>query len=530
MKKMAGLILGILISLSAETLISDDFESGTGNWTLTGNWGLEEGVSVSGSYSLSESPAGNYTADEVTSAQWAVPVDLSTSEYATVVFWANYALEDGFDYMYFEISYDNGFSWNRIKSWTGDSGKEWSQETVFPISSYNGPAVFRFLFRSDESVESRGMNIDDIFFYSKPESHDTFGFHVGPEFYEVPYGVYESYIEVDDYDGIDSVFVEYSVNFSETYTRINAVYAGSNVWNFTIPEVEPAGNFIEYHFRLVESSEEHLVAISGSYIYITGEHNVYDSGSVSYYLPIESDDAIAVKFDRGSGSWYLAGVLIRNYADLDHLSADMQVHIFDDNNGVPGNELIYPIDVSPVATFDNQTPFTWVDLSGLMISIPGDYYWVVVTAPYSTVYTTIEDVGDPEVTAYERSCLGSWSGSEWYWTDQPQYNYHIRTVCGYKTSIEEDSELPKTSILHQNYPNPFNPQTEISYSLESEGQVTLSVFNTKGELVSSLVNGMKTAGNHSVNFNGEGLNSGIYFYRLSVNDKVVASKKMMMLK
>ncbi len=94
----------------------------------------------------------------------------------------------------------------------------------------------------------------------------------------------------------------------------------------------------------------------------------------------------------------------------------------------------------------------------------------------------------------------------------------------------EDTSIPSSTELHQNYPNPFNPVTEISYSLKSEGQVTLSVFNTKGELVSSLVNGMKTAGNHSVNFNGEGLNSGIYFYRLSVNDKVVASKKMMMLK
>jgi hypothetical protein len=84
--------------------------------------------------------------------------------------------------------------------------------------------------------------------------------------------------------------------------------------------------------------------------------------------------------------------------------------------------------------------------------------------------------------------------------------------------------------LRQNYPNPFNPSTEISYALKSEGQVTLSVFNAKGELVSQLVNGKKSAGNHTVSFNGEGLNSGIYFYRLSVNDKVVAGKKMMMLK
>jgi hypothetical protein len=100
----------------------------------------------------------------------------------------------------------------------------------------------------------------------------------------------------------------------------------------------------------------------------------------------------------------------------------------------------------------------------------------------------------------------------------------------YETTGIEEAQVPCATELHQNYPNPFNPVTEISYSLKSEGQVTLSVFNTKGELVSSLVNGMRQAGNHSVYFNGEGLNSGIYFYRLSVDGKQVQSKKMMMLK
>ena len=94
----------------------------------------------------------------------------------------------------------------------------------------------------------------------------------------------------------------------------------------------------------------------------------------------------------------------------------------------------------------------------------------------------------------------------------------------------ENTTIPFTTELHQNYPNPFNPQTEISYSLKSEGQVTLSVFNIKGELVDQLVNEKKAAGNHTVNFNGEGLNSGIYFYKLEVNGIVTGSKRMLLLK
>jgi hypothetical protein len=94
----------------------------------------------------------------------------------------------------------------------------------------------------------------------------------------------------------------------------------------------------------------------------------------------------------------------------------------------------------------------------------------------------------------------------------------------------ESPFLPQTAELHQNYPNPFNPSTEISYALKSEGMVTLSVFNTKGELVSTLVNEKKTAGNHTMSFNGEGLNSGIYFYRLNVDGVVVGSKRMLLIK
>jgi len=94
----------------------------------------------------------------------------------------------------------------------------------------------------------------------------------------------------------------------------------------------------------------------------------------------------------------------------------------------------------------------------------------------------------------------------------------------------ENPFLPQTTELHQNYPNPFNPSTEISYSLNTEGMVTLSVFNTKGELVSTLVNEKKTAGNHTINFKADGLNSGIYFYKLEVNGSSVGSKRMLLIK
>ncbi|MBK8553736.1 MAG: T9SS type A sorting domain-containing protein [Ignavibacteria bacterium] len=73
--------------------------------------------------------------------------------------------------------------------------------------------------------------------------------------------------------------------------------------------------------------------------------------------------------------------------------------------------------------------------------------------------------------------------------------------------------------LSQNYPNPFNPVTVISYSIPSDvrGQasdVKLVVYNNLGKEIITLVNEKQNAGSYAVDFNGEGLPSGVYFYKL----------------
>ncbi|MBU4486685.1 MAG: T9SS type A sorting domain-containing protein, partial [Candidatus Delongbacteria bacterium] len=99
-----------------------------------------------------------------------------------------------------------------------------------------------------------------------------------------------------------------------------------------------------------------------------------------------------------------------------------------------------------------------------------------------------------------------------------------------QSSVDSDSYLPATSFLYQNYPNPFNPETSISFALSEKGKVDLSVYNIKGEKVYNLVNDFKDKGRHSVIFNADNLNSGIYLYKLIFNDKAVAVKRMLLIK
>ena len=87
--------------------------------------------------------------------------------------------------------------------------------------------------------------------------------------------------------------------------------------------------------------------------------------------------------------------------------------------------------------------------------------------------------------------------------------------------------LPQQMKLEQNYPNPFNPSTTISFALAQRSHVTLTVFNTLGQQVATLVNGDIDAGYHEVKFDASNLASGVYFYRLQAGDFVQARKLLL---
>jgi hypothetical protein len=92
-----------------------------------------------------------------------------------------------------------------------------------------------------------------------------------------------------------------------------------------------------------------------------------------------------------------------------------------------------------------------------------------------------------------------------------------------------NGEIVKNYALFQNYPNPFNPTTTINYQLPQTGNVTLKIYDILGREVATLVNEQKNQGRYSVNFDASSLASGVYIYRIKVND-YVCSKKMLMIK
>ena len=123
--------------------------------------------------------------------------------------------------------------------------------------------------------------------------------------------------------------------------------------------------------------------------------------------------------------------------------------------------------------------------------------------------------------------------------------YHLIAVYDLGESIEVVTDViilsdlgndatPLKTALESNYPNPFNPETVISFTIESSGNVCLEIFNIRGQKIKTLLNEFKDKGHHKKTWNGIDdsgnlVGSGIYFYRMMTED-YISVKKMILMK
>ncbi|MBK8663190.1 MAG: T9SS type A sorting domain-containing protein [Ignavibacteriales bacterium] len=96
------------------------------------------------------------------------------------------------------------------------------------------------------------------------------------------------------------------------------------------------------------------------------------------------------------------------------------------------------------------------------------------------------------------------------------------------TSIADGSENFNMQLkLKQNFPNPFNPSTIISFQTPKEGSALLKVYDMLGNEIVTLLNGPVSSGEHSVRFDANGMASGVYFYRLTINGSTLSGKMLL---
>lgn len=122
-------------------------------------------------------------------------------------------------------------------------------------------------------------------------------------------------------------------------------------------------------------------------------------------------------------------------------------------------------------------------------------------------------------------------------TELDEHNFPLSDIINLtfsESSSAAQEILPLPFLLNQNQPNPFNPDTRISFSITEAAEVKLEVYNLKGSKIAILVNNILAEGDHSYIWNGMDSRgnqaaSGIYLYRLVVNNST-KTRKMMLLK
>jgi len=397
MKQLLLFVLAVISSsvlMAQTTIFNEDFESGTNNWTLEGTWGLTTSTSHSASNSLSESPNGNYDNNISINATMTNGLDLSNSLSADISFWAKYDIEKGFDYMYLEVSPDGGSTWNNIATYD-DTLSIWTQFN-YSLGGYvgNSNVKIRYRFVSDGGLNLDGMYIDDIIITSDSvDNAAPLVIHTPSVLYEGTIGANTLTADIIDISGISTAALNYSID-GGTYNSINATSINGDNYSFVVPYI-PAGALITYYFYAADSAIPNNNITTDTFSYITGNYIYYDNGDVNFVDSISSSSAAAVLISLPTGTQQLTSVLIRNYTDIGRPNDSMQVHIWTNNGGIPGTDIITPKTVFPAATLDNTSGMTIIDLrsdSTLLNSLTGDVF-IGYTVPSGGVWTPITEPG-----------------------------------------------------------------------------------------------------------------------------------------
>jgi len=120
-------------------------------------------------------------------------------------------------------------------------------------------------------------------------------------------------------------------------------------------------------------------------------------------------------------------------------------------------------------------------------------------------------------------------------TDDPNHLItNIPVLAVVLPTATEDNTVHPVTALKGNFPNPFNPTTTIYYSLKTDDQVSIEIYNLLGQKVKTLLNGKVRSGDHSLVWDGKDdsgkpVSSGIYFYKMA-SGRFTSSRKMILMK
>lgn len=198
---------------------------------------------------------------------------------------------------------------------------------------------------------------------------------------------------------------------------------------------------------------------------------------------------------------------------------DPQPHVFrSTNKGTDWTDISSNLPDAPVNAFavdNNYSDILYVGNDvGMYVSFDTGQNWEVLGEGLPVL-----PVGDIKIHPTQNYLVAGTYGRSMYKID-----LNLVTNTG-----DDRQDFLNSFKLYQNYPNPFNPNTTISWDSPVSGHQTIKIYDVTGKEIVTLVNEIKTAGKHQVEFNASSLASGVYFYKIEAGN-FTETKKMVVLK
>ncbi|MCP4633704.1 MAG: T9SS type A sorting domain-containing protein, partial [candidate division Zixibacteria bacterium] len=260
--------------------------------------------------------------------------------------------------------------------------------------------------------------------------------------------------------------------------------------------------------------------------------NLYPGVSGNVYFYSNNSDSVVIAWedvpDAGSSGYYTFQVVLIapdtvlfQYKSMDNgLSIEKATIGIENGSGTVGLQVTY----FEVFTYGEKSVRF---IKGLP---PEDFDWL-------SINNELGEIPENESIEIELICSagdhseGTHYGAIELFTNDPENFYlQIPVVMNIgMTSIEPVQALPSSLEISSAYPNPFNSSVLINYTLFEDMNVKLDVYNILGRHVSTLVDEKQLSGSHKIQWKASTYSSGIYFYKLTTNNKVL-TKRMTLLK
>ncbi|HEX2866508.1 MAG TPA: glycosyl hydrolase family 18 protein [Ignavibacteriales bacterium] len=222
------------------------------------------------------------------------------------------------------------------------------------------------------------------------------------------------------------------------------------------------------------------------------------------------------------------------------------------NKGMPKDKMLtgmafYGYKYTAAGMYQSHTAgegssITYVNAEALRNSTDWDYFWDnTAKVPYLQNKARTQVVSYDDTASIRLKCnyiKSSKLGGTIIWALHQSYNGRTSPLLNVigdnllkntSTGVDNKYAMTPKSFELKNYPNPFNPSTTVTYSVPEPGVIKISVYDVLGRLVQDLVSQQKEPGEYKTTFDASGLESGIYFCRLS-SGRYVQIQKMVLLR